>query len=94
MWVEQLNLSGIIIVCCTEINVVPQSLDTVWSAEYLKKTSLTVVNLHFQNVHIHIVDMSSARQVWEFAQNFVRSNAVHVLVSTLRPVSVNLQYKY
>ncbi|XP_034741579.1 dehydrogenase/reductase SDR family member 12 [Etheostoma cragini] len=34
-----------------------------------------------QNVHVHIVDMSSARQVWEFAQNFLQSNAVHVLIN-------------
>ena len=34
--------------------------------------------VYLQNVHIHIVDMSSARQVWEFANNF--SHTVHVLV--------------
>ncbi|XP_037646443.1 dehydrogenase/reductase SDR family member 12 [Sebastes umbrosus] len=34
-----------------------------------------------QNVHVHVVDMSSARQVWEFAQNFSQSNAVHVLIN-------------
>ncbi|XP_041856957.1 dehydrogenase/reductase SDR family member 12 [Melanotaenia boesemani] len=34
-----------------------------------------------QNVHIHIVDMSSARQVWEFAQNFSQNNTVHVLIN-------------
>ncbi|XP_028992816.1 dehydrogenase/reductase SDR family member 12 [Betta splendens] len=34
-----------------------------------------------QNVHVHIVDMSSARQVWEFAQSFVQSNTVHVLIN-------------
>lgn len=34
-----------------------------------------------QNVHIHIVDMSSARQVWEFAQNFTQQNTVHVLIN-------------
>ncbi|KAI3356083.1 hypothetical protein L3Q82_017346 [Scortum barcoo] len=33
------------------------------------------------NVHVHIVDMSSARQVWEFAQNFSQSNTVHVLIN-------------
>ncbi|XP_038576994.1 dehydrogenase/reductase SDR family member 12 [Micropterus salmoides] len=34
-----------------------------------------------QNVYIHIVDMSSAKQVWEFAQTFSQSNSVHVLIN-------------
>ncbi|XP_047456651.1 dehydrogenase/reductase SDR family member 12 [Mugil cephalus] len=34
-----------------------------------------------QDVHVHIVDMSSARQVWEFAQSFSQNNAVHVLIN-------------
>ncbi|KAM3607519.1 uncharacterized protein V6R79_009135 [Siganus canaliculatus] len=34
-----------------------------------------------QDVHIHIVDMSSARQVWEFAQSFSQNNAIHVLIN-------------
>ncbi|KAK5889958.1 hypothetical protein CesoFtcFv8_013532 [Champsocephalus esox] len=34
-----------------------------------------------QNVHVHIVDMSSAREVWEFAQNFSQSHTVHVLIN-------------
>ncbi|XP_019731266.1 dehydrogenase/reductase SDR family member 12 isoform X3 [Hippocampus comes] len=34
-----------------------------------------------QNVHIHIVDMSSARQVWEFAQSFSQRNDLHVLIN-------------
>ncbi|XP_072253862.1 dehydrogenase/reductase SDR family member 12 [Leuresthes tenuis] len=34
-----------------------------------------------QNIHIHIVDMSSARQVWEFAQNFSQNNTLHVLIN-------------
>ncbi|KAM9347873.1 dehydrogenase/reductase SDR family member 12 [Symphorus nematophorus] len=34
-----------------------------------------------QNVHVHIVDMSRARQVWEFAQNFSENNTVHVLIN-------------
>ncbi|XP_031698606.1 dehydrogenase/reductase SDR family member 12-like [Anarrhichthys ocellatus] len=33
-----------------------------------------------QNVHVHIVDMSNARQVWEFTQSFSESSSVHVLV--------------
>nr|XP_046259761.1 dehydrogenase/reductase SDR family member 12 [Scatophagus argus] len=33
------------------------------------------------NVHVHVVDMSSARQVWEFAQSFSQNNTVHVLVN-------------
>lgn len=33
-----------------------------------------------QNVHVHIVDMSNARQVWEFAQSFSQSSCLHVLV--------------
>ncbi|XP_037542167.1 dehydrogenase/reductase SDR family member 12 [Nematolebias whitei] len=34
-----------------------------------------------ENVHVHIVDMSSARQVWEFAQSFSQNNVVHVLIN-------------
>uniref|UniRef100_A0A668AN79 Dehydrogenase/reductase (SDR family) member 12 n=1 Tax=Myripristis murdjan TaxID=586833 RepID=A0A668AN79_9TELE len=34
-----------------------------------------------QNVHVHIVDMSSAKQVWEFAQNFSQNNSVNVLIN-------------
>ncbi|KAM3861676.1 dehydrogenase/reductase SDR family member 12 [Diretmus argenteus] len=34
-----------------------------------------------QNVYIHLVDMSSARQVWEFAQNFSQSNSLNVLIN-------------
>ncbi|KAM4561457.1 dehydrogenase/reductase SDR family member 12 [Fundulus diaphanus] len=34
-----------------------------------------------EDVHIHIVDMSSARQVWEFAQNFSANNQLHVLIN-------------
>lgn len=34
-----------------------------------------------ENVHIHIVDMSSARKVWEFAQNFSQNNKLHVLIN-------------
>lgn len=41
----------------------------------------------FQNVHVHIVDMSSPRQVWEFANVFSQSHSVHVLVSALLDAS-------
>nr|XP_040056979.1 dehydrogenase/reductase SDR family member 12 isoform X3 [Gasterosteus aculeatus aculeatus] len=34
-----------------------------------------------QNVHVHIVDMSNARQVWEFAQSFSQSSCLHVLIN-------------
>uniref|UniRef100_A0A672YLS8 Dehydrogenase/reductase (SDR family) member 12 n=1 Tax=Sphaeramia orbicularis TaxID=375764 RepID=A0A672YLS8_9TELE len=34
-----------------------------------------------QNVHVHIVDMSNMRQVWEFAQNFSQNNTLHVLIN-------------
>ncbi|CAK6971727.1 dehydrogenase/reductase SDR family member 12 [Scomber scombrus] len=34
-----------------------------------------------ENVHVHIVDMSSIRQVWEFAQSFSQNNSVHVLIN-------------
>ncbi|KAL6100339.1 dhrs12 [Pungitius sinensis] len=34
-----------------------------------------------QDVHVHIVDMSNARQVWEFAQSFSQSSCVHVLIN-------------
>ncbi|XP_056871984.1 dehydrogenase/reductase SDR family member 12 [Takifugu flavidus] len=34
-----------------------------------------------QNVYVHILDMSSARQVWEFANNFSINNTVHVLIN-------------
>lgn len=34
-----------------------------------------------QDVHVHIVDMSNMRQVWEFAENFSQNNALHVLIN-------------
>lgn len=34
-----------------------------------------------QDVHIHIVDMSSMRQVWEFAETFSQNNTLHVLIN-------------
>ncbi|XP_056145455.1 dehydrogenase/reductase SDR family member 12 isoform X2 [Lampris incognitus] len=34
-----------------------------------------------QNVHVHVVDMSRARQVWEFAQRFTQNNNLHVLIN-------------
>lgn len=34
-----------------------------------------------QNIHVHIVDMSNIRQVWEFAQNFSQNNTLHVLIN-------------
>ncbi|KAK9537154.1 hypothetical protein VZT92_004792 [Zoarces viviparus] len=34
-----------------------------------------------QNVHVHIVDLSNARQVWEFTQSFSESSSVHVLIN-------------
>uniref|UniRef100_A0A1A8QYB3 Dehydrogenase/reductase (SDR family) member 12 n=1 Tax=Nothobranchius pienaari TaxID=704102 RepID=A0A1A8QYB3_9TELE len=40
-----------------------------------------IANSKNQNVHVYIVDMSSARQVWEFAQSFSQNNVVHVLVN-------------
>ena len=43
--------------------------------------------LIFQNVHIHIVDMSSALQVWEFAQNFSQENTVNVLVGSFSEIT-------
>ncbi|XP_063049220.1 dehydrogenase/reductase SDR family member 12 isoform X2 [Engraulis encrasicolus] len=34
-----------------------------------------------QDVHVHIVDMSSPRQVWEFATGFTEKHTVNVLVN-------------
>uniref|UniRef100_A0AAY4D4Q5 Dehydrogenase/reductase (SDR family) member 12 n=1 Tax=Denticeps clupeoides TaxID=299321 RepID=A0AAY4D4Q5_9TELE len=34
-----------------------------------------------QNVHVHILDMSSPRQVWDFARGFSQSHSVDVLVN-------------
>lgn len=34
-----------------------------------------------ENVHVHIVDMSSPRQVWEFASTFSRNHSVNVLIN-------------
>lgn len=34
-----------------------------------------------QDVHVHIVDMSNMRQVWEFAENFSQNNTLHVLIN-------------
>uniref|UniRef100_A0A3B4B635 Uncharacterized protein n=1 Tax=Periophthalmus magnuspinnatus TaxID=409849 RepID=A0A3B4B635_9GOBI len=33
------------------------------------------------NVHVHILDMSNMKQVWEFAQNFAQKNTLHVLIN-------------
>lgn len=34
-----------------------------------------------QDIHVHIVDMSNMRQVWEFAENFSQNNTLHVLIN-------------
>lgn len=34
-----------------------------------------------QDVHVHILDMSNMRQVWEFAENFSLNNTLHVLIN-------------
>ncbi|KAI1885440.1 hypothetical protein AGOR_G00220210 [Albula goreensis] len=34
-----------------------------------------------QNVHVHLLDMSSPRQVWEFAQRFQENHSLHVLIN-------------
>lgn len=34
-----------------------------------------------QDVHVHIVDMSNMRQVWEFAESFSQNNTLHVLIN-------------
>uniref|UniRef100_A0A4W5JDI3 Dehydrogenase/reductase (SDR family) member 12 n=1 Tax=Hucho hucho TaxID=62062 RepID=A0A4W5JDI3_9TELE len=43
-----------------------------------------------QNVHVHIVDMSSARQVWEFAESFSKSNSIHFCVCVYVLVLISL----
>lgn len=57
-------------------------------AYFIKKknsiTTLTCLYLFFQNVHVHIVDMSSPRGLWEFASSFTQDHSVHVLVSVFR----------
>jgi len=35
----------------------------------------------FQNVHVHLVDMSSPRKVWEFANGFSQKHNLHALVN-------------
>ncbi|KAK6486824.1 dehydrogenase/reductase SDR family member 12 [Huso huso] len=34
-----------------------------------------------ENVHVHILDMSSPRQIWEFAENFKKENNLNVLIN-------------
>lgn len=34
-----------------------------------------------QDIHVHIVDMSNMRQVWEFAEGFSLNNTLHVLIN-------------
>lgn len=34
-----------------------------------------------QDVHVHIVDMSDMKQVWQFAENFAQNNTLHVLIN-------------
>uniref|UniRef100_A0A8C6V7F9 Dehydrogenase/reductase (SDR family) member 12 n=1 Tax=Neogobius melanostomus TaxID=47308 RepID=A0A8C6V7F9_9GOBI len=34
-----------------------------------------------QEVHVHIVDMSNMRQVWEFVETFSQNNTLHVLIN-------------
>ncbi|KAK7938471.1 hypothetical protein WMY93_001797 [Mugilogobius chulae] len=40
-----------------------------------------VENSKNENVHVHIVDMSNMKQVWEFAQNFAQNNSLNVLIT-------------
>ncbi|KAK0154926.1 Dehydrogenase/reductase SDR family member 12 [Merluccius polli] len=62
---------------CVVVVVVASSVVTHESP--LNRFSLPM--LIWSDVHVHIVDMSSARQVWEFAQNFTQKNTVHVLIN-------------
>ncbi|XP_051566159.1 dehydrogenase/reductase SDR family member 12-like [Myxocyprinus asiaticus] len=34
-----------------------------------------------ENVHVHLVDMSSPKKVWEFANGFSQNNSLHVLIN-------------
>ncbi|XP_061782149.1 dehydrogenase/reductase SDR family member 12 isoform X2 [Nerophis lumbriciformis] len=34
-----------------------------------------------QNIHVHVVDMSCAKHLWDFAQSFVQSNVLNVLIN-------------
>ncbi|KAI7808917.1 dehydrogenase/reductase SDR family member 12, partial [Triplophysa rosa] len=34
-----------------------------------------------ENVHVHVVDMSSPRKVWEFANGFSQNHSLHVLIN-------------
>ncbi|XP_066542776.1 dehydrogenase/reductase SDR family member 12 [Hoplias malabaricus] len=34
-----------------------------------------------ENIHVHIVDMSSPRQVWDFARTFSQNHSVNVLIN-------------
>ncbi|XP_072301363.1 dehydrogenase/reductase SDR family member 12 [Eucyclogobius newberryi] len=40
-----------------------------------------VENSKNQDVHVHIVDMSNMKQVWQFAQDFAQGNTLHVLIN-------------
>lgn len=53
--------------------------------EFLEKVALLfnlfLLIFFFQNVHVHIADMSNPRGLWEFADSFSQNHSVHVLVS-------------
>ncbi|XP_023687572.1 dehydrogenase/reductase SDR family member 12 isoform X1 [Paramormyrops kingsleyae] len=34
-----------------------------------------------ENVHVHLLDISSPRQVWQFAESFMQKNVLHVLIN-------------
>ncbi|XP_069035163.1 dehydrogenase/reductase SDR family member 12 [Lepisosteus oculatus] len=40
-----------------------------------------VKNSNNENIHVHILDLSSPRKVWEFAEQFKKDNNLHVLVN-------------
>lgn len=74
-------------------NKIDENIHTCFSTQldYLKLTHTFNFPVYSQNVHVHIVDMSSARQVWEFAQRFSQNNTLHVLVGNYRYVVAHLQ---
>ena len=64
---------------------------TDWFLDHVYPVEVTIFQWIFfysQNVHVHVVDMSSARQVWEFAQSFSQTDALHVLVGKYAASSV------
>lgn len=77
-------------------DIVEQSKNEVYLQKYIyilwelfhmllgQKQCLSLSLICFQNIHVHLVDMSSPRKVWEFASGFSQKHNLHVLVNVFQ----------